>query len=59
VLDLLAQGNGNHAIARRLFITEKTVRNHVSAVFTKLHVADRAEATTRAREAGLGRQPPA
>jgi DNA-binding NarL/FixJ family response regulator len=59
VLDLLAQGYGNHAIAKRLFITEKTVRNHVSAVFTKLHVADRAEATTRAREAGLGRQPPA
>jgi DNA-binding NarL/FixJ family response regulator len=54
----LAQGHGNIAIAQRLFIAPKTVRNHVSSIFTKLHVADRAEATLRAREAGLG-QPPA
>src|SRR5436853_416102 len=43
VLDLLAKGHGNMAIAQRLFLSEKTVRNHVSNVFTKLHVADRAE----------------
>jgi DNA-binding NarL/FixJ family response regulator len=55
VLDLLAKGHGNMAIAQRLFLSEKTVRNHVSNVFTKLHVADRAEAASRAREAGLGR----
>jgi DNA-binding NarL/FixJ family response regulator len=58
VLDLLAQGHGNVAIAQRLFLSQKTVRNHVSNVFTKLHVADRAEAALRAREAGLGRNDP-
>jgi DNA-binding NarL/FixJ family response regulator len=58
VLHLLAQGHGNVAIAQRLFLSQKTVRNHVSSVFTKLHVADRAEAALRAREAGLGREQP-
>ena len=54
VLDLVAQGLTNAAIARRLFVSDKTVRNHVSNVFGKLHVAGRAEAVARARDAGLG-----
>jgi DNA-binding NarL/FixJ family response regulator len=55
VLDLIASGRGNAEIARRLFLSPKTVRNHVSNIFTKLQVADRAQAIVRAREAGLGR----
>lgn len=54
ILDLLAQGHQNARIAVRLRISEKTVRNHVSNIFTKLAVADRAQAIVRAREAGLG-----
>jgi DNA-binding NarL/FixJ family response regulator len=54
VLDLVAQGLTNAAIARRLFVSDKTVRNHVSNVFAKLHVAGRAEAVARARDAGMG-----
>jgi DNA-binding NarL/FixJ family response regulator len=54
VLDLVARGLTNPAIARRLFLSEKTVRNHVSNVFTKLQVSGRAEAVARARDAGLG-----
>ncbi|MBB5775462.1 response regulator transcription factor [Nonomuraea jabiensis] len=54
VLDLVARGLTNAAIAKRLFLSDKTVRNHVSNVFTKLQVADRAEAVARARDAGLG-----
>jgi DNA-binding NarL/FixJ family response regulator len=57
VLDLLAQGRSNSDIARRFVISAKTVRNHVSNIFAKLHVADRAQAIVRAREAGLGRRP--
>ena len=57
VLDLIAGGVGNLDIAKRLFLSPKTVRNHVSSVFTKLQVADRAHAIVRARAAGLGRQP--
>ncbi|MGH3144733.1 MAG: LuxR C-terminal-related transcriptional regulator, partial [Rubrobacter sp.] len=48
------QGLGNTEIAPRLYVSEKTVRNHVSNVFLKLGVADRAQAIVRAREAGLG-----
>jgi DNA-binding NarL/FixJ family response regulator len=55
VLDLIAAGRANPQIASALFLSPKTVRNVVSAIFTKLHVADRAEAIVRAREAGLGR----
>lgn len=55
VLELLAQGLGNSAISSRLFISSKTVRNHVSNIFGKLHVTDRGEAIVRARDAGLGR----
>ena len=54
VLDLVARGLTNAAIARRLFLSDKTIRNHVSNVFTKLHVAGRSEAIARARDAGLG-----
>lgn len=54
VLGLLAEGYTNQVIAQRLFLTPKTVRNYVSNVFSKLQVADRAEAMLRAREAGLG-----
>ncbi|GAB4559743.1 MAG: response regulator transcription factor [Anaerolineae bacterium] len=54
VLELLAQGLTNQAIANRLVLSEKTVRNHVSNIFSKLQVADRAEAIIRARDAGLG-----
>jgi DNA-binding NarL/FixJ family response regulator len=55
ILDLLAAGRSNQQIAAALFLSPKTVRNAVSNVFAKLHVADRAEAIVRAREAGLGR----
>jgi DNA-binding NarL/FixJ family response regulator len=54
ILDLLARGLTNQAIASRLVLSEKTVRNHVSNIFMKLQVRDRATAIVRAREAGLG-----
>lgn len=54
VLELIAQGNNNESISRQLSISNKTVRNHVSNIFSKLQVADRAEAIIRARDAGLG-----
>jgi DNA-binding NarL/FixJ family response regulator len=55
VLDLIAGGLTNAAIAGRLGLSAKTVGNHTSAIFAKLQVAGRAEAIIRAREAGLGR----
>jgi DNA-binding NarL/FixJ family response regulator len=55
VLDLVAAGLGNHDIARRLLLSEKTVRNHVSTIMTKLHVRDRAAMVAKARDAGVGR----
>ncbi|GIH60866.1 MULTISPECIES: response regulator [Microbispora] len=54
VLDLVAAGLTNNAVARRLYLSEKTVRNHVSNIFAKLGVSDRAAAVARARDAGLG-----
>jgi DNA-binding NarL/FixJ family response regulator len=54
ILILITQGHGNREIAELLYISLKTVRNHVSNIFTKLQVADRAQAVIRAREAGLG-----
>jgi DNA-binding NarL/FixJ family response regulator len=54
VLELVAAGCGNHEIARRLVLSEKTVRNHVAAILLKLEVADRAAAVAKARDAGLG-----
>ncbi len=55
ILGLLAQGLNNTEIAQQLVISPKTVRNHVSNIFSKLQVADRAQAIIRAREAGLPR----
>jgi DNA-binding NarL/FixJ family response regulator len=54
ILRLLAQGLTNSAIAERLGLSIKTVRNRVSDIFAKLEVADRAEAIIKARDAGLG-----
>jgi DNA-binding NarL/FixJ family response regulator len=54
LLALIAQGRSNQEIAEQLGLTLKTVRNHVSNIFSKLQVADRAQAVIRAREAGLG-----
>lgn len=56
VLDLIAHGYNNAEIAERLVLSQKTVRNHVSNIFSKLQVADRAEAIVRARVAGLGQE---
>lgn len=54
VLELMAAGLTNRAIAERLTLSEKTVRNHVSGVLLKLQVPDRTAAALKAREAGLG-----
>lgn len=54
ILHRLAQSKSNPAIAQEFGLSPKTVANHVSNIFAKLHVADRAEAISRAREAGLG-----
>jgi len=54
VLELIARGMANQQIVDRLVISPKTVRNHVSNIFSKMQVRDRAEAVVRAREAGLG-----
>jgi DNA-binding NarL/FixJ family response regulator len=54
VLELLAAGCRNHEIARRLGVSVKTVRNHVSQVLVKLEVPDRTAAALRAKDAGLG-----
>jgi DNA-binding NarL/FixJ family response regulator len=53
ILELIASGMGNAAIAHQLFLTLKTVRNHVSNIFVKLQVSDRAEAIVQARQAGM------
>lgn len=53
VLQLIAAGHNNEVIAHRLVLSPKTVRNHVSNIFNKLQVADRAQAIVRAREAGM------
>ena len=57
VVELIARGLGNQAIAARLGLSAKTVMNYVSNIFAKLHVADRAEMIIRARDAGLGQDP--
>jgi DNA-binding NarL/FixJ family response regulator len=54
ILDLLAAGNRTAAIARQLYLSPKTVSNHLTSIFVKLEVADRAAAIIRAREGGLG-----
>ncbi len=54
ILTLIAQGRSNSEITQQLVIGQKTVRNYISSIFSKLQVADRAQAIIRAREAGLG-----
>ncbi|MCB0162103.1 MAG: response regulator transcription factor, partial [Caldilineaceae bacterium] len=54
ILDLIAQGRTNAEIADLLVVSLKTVRNHVSTIFNKLQVADRAQAMDMARRKGLG-----
>lgn len=54
VLDQVARGLDNLSVARRLSLSPKTVRNHLSNILTKLQVTDRAQAIVRAREEGLG-----
>jgi DNA-binding NarL/FixJ family response regulator len=54
ILDLIARGYKNPDIASRLVISPKTVRNHITNIFSKLQVADRAQAIIRAKDAGLG-----
>lgn len=54
ILNLIAQGQSNAAIAKQLVLSPKTISNYVSNIFSKLQVADRAQAMLRAREAGLG-----
>lgn len=57
ILELVAAGRDNAFIARSLVLSQKTVRNYVSAILAKLHAADRAEVIVRAREAGFGTGP--
>ncbi len=58
ILSFIAQGYTNTAIAERLVLSPKTVRNHVSNIYSKLQVADRAQAIIRARQVGLGLDKP-
>lgn len=54
VLELIAKGASNNQIAKKLVIADKTVRNHINSIFSKLQVADRAAAIIQARDAGFG-----
>lgn len=54
VLNLIAQGMNNQEIAQRLVVSGKTVSNHISNIFSKLQVVDRAQAIIKARQAGMG-----
>jgi pimeloyl-ACP methyl ester carboxylesterase/DNA-binding CsgD family transcriptional regulator len=54
LLDLIAEGRDNDEIARRLHLSNKTVRNHITRIFAKLGVTTRAQAIVRARDAGMG-----
>lgn len=58
VLEQLARGHPNAHIAATLFLGERTVRNYVSNIFTKLQVANRAQAIAAARDVGVGQPPP-
>ena len=53
ILRLISQGLNNQEIAQKLFLRTKTVRSHITNIFSKLRVADRAQAIVRGREAGL------
>jgi DNA-binding NarL/FixJ family response regulator len=59
IMELIAQGQSNPAIAERLVLSVKTVQNHVSSILGKLQAADRAQAIVRARDAGFGKGGPA
>jgi DNA-binding NarL/FixJ family response regulator len=54
ILDMVARGWSNQQIAAQLDLSIKTVRNHVSSIFTKIQVVDRSQAIVKAREAGIG-----
>jgi DNA-binding NarL/FixJ family response regulator len=56
VLEALAAGLSNDAIAKLLFVSNKTVRNAVSSIYAKLHAQGRADAIIKAREAGFGQK---
>lgn len=56
ILNFIAQGLTNRAIAETLVLSPKTIRNHVSNIFSKLQVATRSEAIIKAREAGMGKE---
>jgi len=58
VLDLVARGFDNATIARRLVLSSKTIRNYLSGILAKLHIADRSSLIVAAREAGLGQKMP-
>ena len=54
ILELIAQGLSNSQIAEKLIISPKTVRNHITNLFSKMQASNRAEVIVRAREAGFG-----
>ena len=56
VLELVGEGLRNADIAERLFLSEKTVGHHVSAILRKLGVRTRGEASAEARRLGIARQ---
>jgi DNA-binding CsgD family transcriptional regulator len=53
ILDQVAAGHSNHDIAAKLFISEKTVRNHLTAIFDKIGVSSRSQAIVFARDRGI------
>ncbi len=55
VLELLASGASNDAIARATYVSDKTVRNTISSIYAKLHASGRGDAIVKAREAGYGK----
>jgi len=58
VLKLLATGESNRELGKRLFISEQTVKNHVASIFRKLQVNDRTKAALLAVKLGLGGKTP-
>jgi NarL family two-component system response regulator LiaR len=56
ILRLIAEGNRNADIAKQLVISEKTAKNHVSNILSKLHLADRTQAAVYAWREGIMRR---